>query len=102
MKRITNTGEAQRGVQDQGMATASFLRNRYWILRHGKSIPNEKGLIVSSIVCDYGPFSSLSTHLFYSLLVVWIVRKWRFTGFLSDFNMFVENFSQIPKFLLLF
>ncbi|XP_004140403.1 uncharacterized protein LOC101220672 isoform X1 [Cucumis sativus] len=30
------------------MATASFLRNRYWILRHGKSIPNEKGLIVSS------------------------------------------------------
>ncbi|XP_050947363.1 uncharacterized protein LOC103499109 isoform X2 [Cucumis melo] len=49
MKRITNTGEAQRGVQDQGMATASFLRNRYWILRHGKSIPNEKGLIVSSI-----------------------------------------------------
>ncbi|CAK9315469.1 unnamed protein product [Citrullus colocynthis] len=31
------------------MATASFLRNRYWILRHGKSIPNEKGLIVSSI-----------------------------------------------------
>ncbi|XP_023532426.1 uncharacterized protein LOC111794603 [Cucurbita pepo subsp. pepo] len=31
------------------MATAPFLRNRYWILRHGKSIPNEKGLIVSSI-----------------------------------------------------
>ncbi|XP_050365503.1 uncharacterized protein LOC126784041 [Argentina anserina] len=23
--------------------------NRYWILRHGKSIPNEKGLIVSSM-----------------------------------------------------
>ena len=35
------------------MAAAPFLRNRYWILRHGKSIPNEKGLIVSSIVCDY-------------------------------------------------
>ncbi|KAK5774751.1 hypothetical protein PVK06_042607 [Gossypium arboreum] len=31
------------------MATSSFLRNRYWILRHGKSIPNEKGLIVSSL-----------------------------------------------------
>ncbi|KAG6604971.1 hypothetical protein SDJN03_02288, partial [Cucurbita argyrosperma subsp. sororia] len=31
------------------MAAAPFLRNRYWILRHGKSIPNEKGLIVSSI-----------------------------------------------------
>ncbi|XWS67629.1 hypothetical protein CRYUN_Cryun04dG0022100 [Craigia yunnanensis] len=31
------------------MATSSFLHNRYWILRHGKSIPNEKGLIVSSL-----------------------------------------------------
>ncbi|KAJ4963024.1 hypothetical protein NE237_022963 [Protea cynaroides] len=30
------------------MATFSFLRNRYWILRHGKSIPNERGLIVAS------------------------------------------------------
>ncbi|KAE8654362.1 SEC1 family transport protein SLY1-like [Hibiscus syriacus] len=27
----------------------SFLRNRYWVLRHGKSIPNEKRLIVSSL-----------------------------------------------------
>ncbi|KAJ6897279.1 hypothetical protein NC651_023217 [Populus alba x Populus x berolinensis] len=26
-----------------------FLRNKYWVLRHGKSIPNEKGLIVSSM-----------------------------------------------------
>ncbi|GAV60124.1 His_Phos_1 domain-containing protein [Cephalotus follicularis] len=31
------------------MATTSFLRNRFWVLRHGKSIPNEKGLIVSSL-----------------------------------------------------
>ncbi|XP_062018784.1 uncharacterized protein LOC133735390 [Rosa rugosa] len=29
--------------------TTSFARNRYWVLRHGKSIPNEKGLIVSSM-----------------------------------------------------
>ncbi|KAL6211119.1 hypothetical protein ACLB2K_016347 [Fragaria x ananassa] len=29
--------------------TTSFGRNRYWVLRHGKSIPNEKGLIVSSM-----------------------------------------------------
>ncbi|KAK3195678.1 hypothetical protein Dsin_026988 [Dipteronia sinensis] len=29
--------------------TTSFLQNRYWILRHGKSIPNEKGLVVSSL-----------------------------------------------------
>ncbi|KAG9144550.1 hypothetical protein Leryth_010764 [Lithospermum erythrorhizon] len=27
----------------------SFLRNKYWVLRHGKSIPNVKGLIVSSM-----------------------------------------------------
>nr|GEU56881.1 metal-independent phosphoserine phosphatase isoform X2 [Tanacetum cinerariifolium] len=26
-----------------------LMRNRYWILRHGKSIPNETGLIVSSM-----------------------------------------------------
>ncbi|EOA17551.1 hypothetical protein CARUB_v10005910mg [Capsella rubella] len=24
-------------------------KNRYWVLRHGKSIPNERGLIVSSM-----------------------------------------------------
>lgn len=24
-----------------------FVRNRYWVLRHGRSIPNERGLIVS-------------------------------------------------------
>ncbi|KAL0920189.1 hypothetical protein M5K25_009309 [Dendrobium thyrsiflorum] len=29
--------------------TLPFLRNSYWILRHGKSIPNENGLIVSSM-----------------------------------------------------
>ncbi|KAK8467253.1 hypothetical protein PHAVU_008G291600 [Phaseolus vulgaris] len=27
----------------------SIAKNRYWILRHGKSIPNERGLIVSSM-----------------------------------------------------
>ncbi|KAG7978389.1 hypothetical protein I3843_05G080400 [Carya illinoinensis] len=31
-----------------GHDTTSFGRNRYWVLSHGKSIPNEKGLIVSS------------------------------------------------------
>ncbi|KAL6841155.1 hypothetical protein ACP4OV_029124 [Aristida adscensionis] len=29
-------------------APATF-RNRYWILRHGRSVPNERGLIVSSL-----------------------------------------------------
>ncbi|KAL9316866.1 hypothetical protein ACSQ67_017867 [Phaseolus vulgaris] len=27
----------------------SIAKNRYWVLRHGKSIPNERGLIVSSM-----------------------------------------------------
>ncbi|KAL8151206.1 hypothetical protein V2J09_021014 [Rumex salicifolius] len=31
------------------VVTTSFLRNKYWVLRHGKSIPNERGLIVSSL-----------------------------------------------------
>lgn len=30
-------------------ASLVLLKNRYWILRHGKSIPNEKGIIVSSM-----------------------------------------------------
>ncbi|WVZ84003.1 hypothetical protein U9M48_031087 [Paspalum notatum var. saurae] len=28
---------------------AAILRNRYWILRHGRSVPNERGIIVSSL-----------------------------------------------------
>ncbi|XP_078446292.1 phosphoglycerate mutase family protein isoform X2 [Wolffia australiana] len=28
---------------------SEILRNKYWILRHGKSIPNERGIIVSSL-----------------------------------------------------
>ncbi|KAK6916798.1 Histidine phosphatase superfamily, clade-1 [Dillenia turbinata] len=31
------------------MTASPFLRNKYWVLRHGKSIPNERGLIVSSM-----------------------------------------------------
>uniref|UniRef100_A0A7N0T934 Phosphoglycerate mutase n=1 Tax=Kalanchoe fedtschenkoi TaxID=63787 RepID=A0A7N0T934_KALFE len=31
------------------MAGSSFPRNKYWILRHGKSIPNDRGVIVSSM-----------------------------------------------------
>ncbi|OMO92023.1 Histidine phosphatase superfamily, clade-1 [Corchorus olitorius] len=36
------------------MGKSSFLRNKYWVLRHGKSIPNEKGLIVSSLLASEG------------------------------------------------
>ncbi|KAL8092178.1 uncharacterized protein LOC141693618 isoform X2 [Apium graveolens] len=31
------------------MGSCSFLKNKYWVLRHGKSIPNDKGIIVSSM-----------------------------------------------------
>jgi broad specificity phosphatase PhoE len=31
------------------MSVGVALKNRYWVVRHGKSIPNERGLIVSSI-----------------------------------------------------
>ncbi|CAA7042420.1 unnamed protein product [Microthlaspi erraticum] len=38
-------------------SSASLVGNRYWVLRHGKSIPNERGLIVSSmengVLSDY-------------------------------------------------
>jgi hypothetical protein len=27
-----------------------IFKNRYWILRHGRSVPNERGIIVSSLV----------------------------------------------------
>ncbi|KAK9164947.1 hypothetical protein Scep_000138 [Stephania cephalantha] len=31
------------------MGRFGFLGNEYWILRHGRSVPNEKGLVVSSL-----------------------------------------------------
>ncbi|CAI9104825.1 OLC1v1003590C1 [Oldenlandia corymbosa var. corymbosa] len=38
-----------KSMVGSGGGRGRWLRNRYWILRHGKSIPNEKGLIVSSM-----------------------------------------------------
>ncbi|XP_073012595.1 uncharacterized protein [Typha latifolia] len=40
----------------------SFLRNNYWILRHGKSIPNERGLIVSSLENGTNPEFGLASQ----------------------------------------
>ncbi|CAJ1971642.1 unnamed protein product [Sphenostylis stenocarpa] len=39
-----------------------IAKNRYWVLRHGKSIPNERGLIVSSMVFSipFKPYPILS------------------------------------------
>eukprot|EP01018_Ginkgo_biloba_P039506 Gb_29002 [translate_table: standard] len=38
------------------------LRNKYWVLRHGRSIPNEKGLIVSSLTNGVVPEYGLATE----------------------------------------
>lgn len=45
------------------MGSRPWLKNKYWVLRHGKSIPNEKGLIVSSLVCILLLWVSFSTNL---------------------------------------
>ncbi|KAK1303472.1 hypothetical protein QJS10_CPB11g02135 [Acorus calamus] len=35
------------------MAGSALFRNRYWVLRHGKSIPNERGIIVNGTLEEY-------------------------------------------------
>uniref|UniRef100_A0A0D6R9J4 Phosphoglycerate mutase (2,3-diphosphoglycerate-dependent) n=1 Tax=Araucaria cunninghamii TaxID=56994 RepID=A0A0D6R9J4_ARACU len=40
---------------------AMALKNKYWVLRHGRSIPNEKGLIVSSLENGVLPEYGLAT-----------------------------------------
>ncbi|XP_004306475.1 PREDICTED: uncharacterized protein LOC101303357 [Fragaria vesca subsp. vesca] len=42
--------------------TTSFMTNKYWVLRHGRSIPNEKGLIVSSLENGTRPEYQLAPH----------------------------------------
>lgn len=47
------------------------LKNKYFVLRHGRSIPNENGLIVASMVaerCEHGCMSKLSLCLFSTAL----------------------------------
>jgi len=38
------------------------LKNKYWVVRHGRSIPNEKGLIVSSLANGVLPEYGLSSE----------------------------------------
>ncbi|KAI3446340.1 hypothetical protein Pfo_003005 [Paulownia fortunei] len=53
MRRMCHSGACKWCILSvyfvMGSGYQSFLKNRYWILRHGKSIPNERGLIVSSL-----------------------------------------------------
>ncbi|KAK6946518.1 Histidine phosphatase superfamily, clade-1 [Dillenia turbinata] len=44
------------------MAAPPFLRIKYWVLRHGKSIPNERGLIVSSMENGTHPENQLAAE----------------------------------------
>ncbi|KAJ7001882.1 hypothetical protein NC653_012074 [Populus alba x Populus x berolinensis] len=53
------------------MEKSLCLRDKYWVLRHVKSIPNEKGLIVSFI---------LLLHIFLRILCLFISQ---FGDFLS-------------------
>ena len=56
------------------MEKSLYLRDKYWVLRHGKSIPNEKGLIVSFIVLLHIVLRILC--LFISQLGDFISGKW--------------------------
>ncbi|MED6197830.1 hypothetical protein PIB30_060448 [Stylosanthes scabra] len=44
------------------MVGVNLTKNRYWIVRHGKSIPNEQGLIVSSMENGTRPEFQLATE----------------------------------------
>lgn len=58
--------------------TTTFLSNRYWVLRHGKSIPNERGIIVSSMVLFFffQFFFSIFLNLFFgpSVFDAWLAN----------------------------
>ncbi|ERM96152.1 hypothetical protein AMTRI_Chr09g14410 [Amborella trichopoda] len=44
-----------------GSSATSFLKNQYWVLRHGRSIPNERGIIISNRVYGILPQYGLSS-----------------------------------------
>ncbi|KAL1347393.1 hypothetical protein HN51_023478 [Arachis hypogaea] len=44
------------------MVGVNLTKNSYWVLRHGKSIPNEQGLIVSSMENGTRPEFQLATE----------------------------------------
>lgn len=51
-------------------------KNRYWVLRHGKSIPNERGLIVSSMVrFRFISFLVLCKPILSFVIINWL-NKW--------------------------
>lgn len=100
--------EAQRtGSQrvEVEMEETTFFRNRYWILRHGKSIPNERGLIVSSLVRHFphlfsiikqfysccGLFGFLKALLLVINLWVWSQQE---NGVLSQYQLASEGVEQ--------
>jgi len=65
------------------------LRDKYWVLRHGKSIPNEKGLIVSFIVL---------LHIFLRILCLFIsqlVIFYQENGIKEEYQLADEGVIQV-------
>jgi hypothetical protein len=61
------------------------LRDKYWVLRHGKSIPNEKGLIVSFIVL---------LHIFLRILCLFISQFYQENGIKEEYQLADEGVIQ--------
>ncbi|KAG8368012.1 hypothetical protein BUALT_Bualt15G0001000 [Buddleja alternifolia] len=49
METTTGTGSSSSPSPSYAPLPPLFLKNSYWILRHGKSIPNQRAIIVSSL-----------------------------------------------------
>jgi hypothetical protein len=71
------------------MEKSLCLRDKYWVLRHGKSIPNEKGLIVSFIVL---------LHIFLRILCLFIsqlVIFYQENGIKEEYQLADEGVIQV-------
>ena len=71
------------------MERSLCLRDKYWVLRHGKSIPNEKGLIVSFIVL---------LHIFLRILCLFISQLEIFyqeNGIKEEYQLADEGVIQV-------
>jgi hypothetical protein len=71
------------------MERSLCLRDKYWVLRHGKSIPNEKGLIVSFIVL---------LHIFLRILCLFIsqlVIFYQENGIKEEYQLADEGVIQV-------
>lgn len=83
------------------METTSFLRNRYWVLRHGRSVPNERGLIVSSMVRLFHLLVFLMW--FHNPTWIWLQNPfYQENGKLSQYELASEGVNQAHSAGILF